>query len=289
MLLLVNTNAMRPLVGPIGLDYVAGAARRAGVATEVADLPLATDREEALRRALAGRSPRLVGLSFRNLDDCFWPSAAWFVPSLAETVRRVRALTDAPIVLGGVGVSILPEAVLEAAGADFAVRGDGEPALPALLAELDGRRRLDRVPGLVWRDGGRVRHNPPAWPRKVSLPAARDAVDNAAYFRLGGQAGVETKRGCGRRCIYCADPLAKGRAARLRPPAEVADEFEALLAQGIDAFHLCDGEFNLPREHALAVCHELARRRLGERVRWYAYLAVLPFDAELAGAMRRAG
>jgi radical SAM superfamily enzyme YgiQ (UPF0313 family) len=53
--------------------------------------------------------------------------------------------------------------------------------------------------------------------------------------------------------------------------------------------HTCDAEFNVPRHHALAVCAELIRRSLGEKVRWYAYLAVMPFDAELAAAMRRAG
>jgi hypothetical protein len=32
-------------------------------------------------------------------------------------------------------------------------------------------------------------------------------VDNAAYFRLGGQMGLETKRGCPSRCVFCADVL----------------------------------------------------------------------------------
>jgi len=53
--------------------------------------------------------------------------------------------------------------------------------------------------------------------------------------------------------------------------------------------HLCDSEFNIPRAHALAVCEEVIARGLGGRVRWYTYMAVVPFDAELAAAMRRAG
>jgi radical SAM superfamily enzyme YgiQ (UPF0313 family) len=53
--------------------------------------------------------------------------------------------------------------------------------------------------------------------------------------------------------------------------------------------HLCDPEFNLPPHHAEDFCDELIRRGLGRRVRWYAYLAVLPFSAELARRMRRAG
>jgi radical SAM superfamily enzyme YgiQ (UPF0313 family) len=289
MLLLVNTNRMVPPIAPVGLDYLAGAARQAGVQTEIVDLCLAGDSAAALRQALAGRAVDLVGVSFRNLDDCFWPSAAWFVPLLEETVASVRAETDAPVVLGGTGYSIFPERILEVAGADFGVRGDGEQALVMLLSELAGRRNFQRVPGLVWRQDGRVRSNAPAWPEAVSLPVARDAVDNRTYFRLGGQLGLETKRGCDRACVFCVDPLAKGTALRVRRPAEVADEVESLLRQGADVLHLCDSEFNIPRTHALAVCRELVRRRLGGRVRWYTYMAATPFDAELASAMRRAG
>ncbi|MBU1692697.1 MAG: radical SAM protein, partial [Verrucomicrobia bacterium] len=90
-------------------------------------------------------------------------------------------------------------------------------------------------------------------------------------------------------CDFCADPIAKGTRARLRPPADTADEAEALLRQGVDVLHLCDGEFNVPVEHARAVCEEWIRRGLGERLRWYAYLAAAPFDDALASAMKKAG
>lgn len=281
---------MVPPIGPVGLDYVAGALRAAGLEADVCDLNLAEGPDAALESHFSKHEPRLVGLTFRNVDDCFWPSAEWFVPDFVETVRRIRDLTDAPIVLGGVGYSIFPRRILEATGADFGICGDGEAALVALARELEtGRRRFDRVPGLLWREDGRVQANAPAWPSPLSLTTARDALDNAAYFRRGGQAGVETKRGCPRTCTYCADPLAKGRTSRLRDPREVADEVESLARQGCDVLHLCDSEFNLPPEHAAAVCDELSRRRLGDRVRWYTYMAVVPFGAALADRMQRAG
>ena len=69
----------------------------------------------------------------------------------------------------------------------------------------------------------------------------------------------------------------------------MADEFQSLLAQGVNVVHLCDSEFNVRGDHARAVCDELIRRQLGDRVRWYAYLAVVPFDADMADRMRRAG
>ena len=100
---------------------------------------------------------------------------------------------------------------------------------------------------------------------------------------------VETKRGCEQQCIYCADPLAKGRKYRLRPPSLVADEIEGLLAQGVDNLHLCDSEFNLPPEHAKDICMAIIEKGLADRIRWYCYCSPIMFDEELAHLMKKAG
>lgn len=289
MLTLVNVNRMLPAIAPVGLEYVAAAARHAGVETQIADLGLADAPEATLDRILAERPPSLVGISMRNVDDCFWPSAAWFLPDLRRWIDRIRHSTAAPICLGGVGFSIFAPEILTQSGADFGLRGDGEAALIALYKQLSGAREFHRVEGLLWRRAHTIEANPPAWPRPWPDACPRDLIDNREYFRRGGQVGVETKRGCDRACAYCADPIAKGAKVRARDPARVADEFESLAAQGVDVLHICDSEFNIPGEHARAVSEELVRRNLGDRVRWYAYLAVVPFDVGLAAVMRRAG
>jgi len=289
MLTLINTNRMVPPIAPIGLDYIAGAARKAGIKTDLVDLCLADEPAKTLQDYFANHSPHLVGISFRNVDDCFWPSAKWFVPDLADTIRTIKNLTDALIVTGGVGFSIFARQIVEYTGADFGIHGDGENATVSLHNELCGSRKFEKIDGLIWRHNGTIRSNKPAWPEPLSLPTKRDAIDNVAYFRKGGQGGIETKRGCNRQCIYCADRLSKGTTLRLRNPREVADEAQSLLNQGIDVLHLCDSEFNIPRHHAYTVCEEFNRRNLGKRLRWYTYMAVTPFDADLAKAMSKAG
>ena len=286
---LINTNRMTPAIGPIGLDYVAGSVRAAGIDVEVLDLCFVEDPVAAIKQYFTAGDCELVGLSFRNVDDCFWSSGEWFVPLLAETVRLIKKVTDAPIVLGGVGFSILAEQIVKYTGADFGIRGDGEISTVALLTELRGKKGFEKVPGLIWRKDGAICSNTPAWLSPIILPTMRDAVDNLTYFNRGGQCGLETKRGCNQQCIYCADPLAKGPKVRVRNPSEVADEVESLLAKGINVLHLCDAEFNIPREHAYAVCEEFNRRSLGERIRWYTYMSVVPFDETLAAAMKQAG
>jgi len=289
MLALVNTNRMAPLIGPIGLDYVAASAQKAGIEVEILDLGLTGEPANAMKEYFCRRDLELVGITLRNADDCFWPSADWFVPGLKEVVETIRTMTEAPIVLGGVGYSIFPKAILEYTNVDFGVCGDGEAAIPPLVHQLRGARRFTDVPGLLWREKDQVRSNPPSWPDPISLGTARDFIDNRSYFKRGGQCGLETKRGCNRKCIYCADPLAKGNKLRLRNPCEVADEVQSLLVQGIDVLHTCDAEFNIPQRHAYAVCEELNARSFGDRIRWYTYMSPSPFDASLAEAMARAG
>jgi len=280
---------MTPLIGPIGLDYIAASADKAGIDVEAVDIGLADQPEKALKDYFSTREPELIGLSFRNADDCFWPSADWFVPGLKDTVDTIRTMTNAPIVIGGVGFSIFAKSIVEYTGADFGVLGDGEPAITELYHQLKAAKSFEDVPGLVWRENENIRSNPPSWPNSISLGTSRNFIDNQSYFKHGGQCGLETKRGCNRPCIYCADPLSKGTMPRLRNTSEVADEVESLLSQGIDVLHLCDSEFNIPRNHAYAVCEEFNRRSLGDKVRWYAYLSPTPFDADLAKAMAQAG
>ncbi len=287
---LVNTNRMQPPIGPIGLDYVAEALHAGGHQVDLLDLCWEADPSAAIERFFRAQSHGAVGVTLRNTDDCGYIRPQSFLPQLAGVVSAIRVCSDAPIVLGGVGFSVMPEQVLSLAGAEFGVWGDGEFALPELVSRRERGEEWRDVPNLIWRDGREWRRNPPDMRPLADLPAmTRRWADNRRYFALGGQAGFETKRGCPGDCVYCADPVAKGRQIRTRPPKAVAGELERLLEQGIDHLHTCDAEFNIPAWHAFDVCGELKQRRLGQKLRWYAYCAPAPFSPELARAMREAG
>ena len=290
--LLVNSNLMRPPVAPIGLDYIAGHLDALGHAVDVLDLCFEEDWEAAVKTRLSrGPEPHVVGVTLRNTDDCYCASRQSFLAEIAQLAHVLEgAAGNATRVLGGVGFSIMPHAVLAQFPGWFGIVGDGEIALAALATAVERGDGLDSIPGLVRGPAGDERRAiSPAHSALPGTAAPRSFIDNARYFREGGQGGFETKRGCAGRCIYCADPVAKGRTYRVRSPALVADEVESLLAQGVDCLHTCDSEFNLPPDHALAVCQEFIRRGLGERVRWYAYCSPGAMTAELAQAMRRAG
>ena len=289
-IVLINSNRMQPPIAPIGLDYVGQALARHGFAVDLLDLCFASDWRAEIETYFRGHRPLAVGISIRNTDDAYFASQDFFLPGIGEIIAYVKERTDAPVVLGGVGYSLAPEEILRYCGGDYGIRGEGEVAFPMLLERVSEGTDVEDVPGAVFRVDGEVRSTPPTCADLGDLSAqTRQLVDNPRYFSGGGQAGFETRRGCDRACIYCADPVAKGHSVRTRPAAYVADEIEALFSQGVNCLHTCDCEFNLPETHALHVCEEMVRRGLREKVRWYAYASPKPFSRELAALMKRAG
>jgi len=287
---LINTNQVKPAVAPIGLDYIGEVLSQGSHQVDVLDLCWSEDPLADVAAFFRSRSADLVGVTLRNSDDCDFGTRKSFVAPLAELVSTLRAQTDARVVLGGAGFSVMPEAVLEHTGADAGVWGDGELAFPQLAQRVADGQAWDSISNLVWRDGETWRRNTPLFPSLERLPPmTRRFVDSPRYHQQGEPVGVETKRGCPCECIYCADPLAKGSLLRPRAPKAVADELEALLNQGVDGFQTCDSEFNQPEWHATQVCEEIIGRGLGDRFHWQAMCTPMPFSAHLAGLMRRAG
>jgi len=289
-ILLVNPNQMKPPVAPIALDYLASALKDAGYRVDLLDLCFSSDPFVDIQRYFASNSASIVAITLRNTDDTTFVTRDFFLPRIKKLAECLRECTDAPIVIGGSGFSVAPEAILEFCGLDLGVWGEGEYTLPLLADRITKGEDYRNVPGVVYRGKKGFHRNSPMYIDLAKMPMPRrDTVDNKRYYIEGGMGGVETKRGCPKKCIYCADPLGKGSKLRMRSPSSVADEIESLLYIGIEHIHICDSEFNYPYEHARSICREIIDRGLGSRLRWYAYCSPAPFDEELANLFLKAG
>lgn len=288
--LLVNSNQVKPPVAPIALDYLACALKQHEFQVDLLDLCFADDALEAINDYFAEHAPLLVGVSVRNTEETLFPSLDSFIPRLKQITDAVKGRSSAPIVLGGAGFSVMPEAILDYCQIGLGIWGEGEYSLPLLAFQIAANQDYHNVPGLIFRNTNGFRRNRPMY---ISLGQTcicdRRTVDNARYFAEGGMGAVESKRGCNQDCVYCADPVCKGNKLRLRSPESVVDEIEQLLGMGIDHFHFCDSEFNLPIIHAQEVCRAITKRKLGGRVRWYAYASPTPFSTEMATLFLRSG
>ncbi len=266
--LLVNTNMeTKPYpVPPLGLCLVA--ASLAG-SYDVMVYDPATDRGAALPGVVEGFRPDYVGVSIRNIDDMNVLNPT----SYAETVRDtfltpLSGLTGAPLILGGSAFSIFPEHFMSYFNADYGIFGEGESAFPMLLECLERNGDPGTVPGVRAR-GAAGGAGQGGYIDLSGLPFSEiDRKIDYAPYRARGSYPVQTKRGCSHRCLYCTYNCIEGYRYRVRPPAMVADEIEQAAARlGEVTFEFVDSTFNDPAGHAEGICGEIARRKLGVRLR----------------------
>jgi radical SAM superfamily enzyme YgiQ (UPF0313 family) len=288
-IVLVNPNPMNPPVTPVALDYLGSSCRNAGIDVDLVDCSAEPDWRKKLPGVLTEK-PLLVGVTVRNIDDSYFASRDFSLLRILPVLNEIKRLTDSPVCLGGVGFSIFPSETLEFCDVRYGICGGGEESIIKLVTALKGKLELEKVPGLVWKKNGVYRKNAvlPVSLETIDL-ASRSLVDNTYYFENGGQVGFETKRGCSLNCVYCPEPVIRGREVSLRDPSNVVAELTNLYNRGIHVFHTCDSEFNCPCSHAVQVSEAIIESGLGDKIKWYAYCSPANFTDELAAVMRRAG
>jgi radical SAM superfamily enzyme YgiQ (UPF0313 family) len=273
-------------VFPLGVAYLDAALRRTGHDCLCLD---ALNHAPGFREQVRNFRPDLVGISLRNIDDVLIRKQETFFADLNPLIAELRAATRSPVVLGGSGFSIFPRQLYELSGADFGVVGEGEAALPALVAAIESGADFSHIPGLVFRAHGRTIVNPPS-PNSVSqtlLTSDWSTVLAAPYLEASGTLNVQTQRGCAFRCCYCTYPVIEGRHHRRRAGEMVAQEFEQLQRLGAKYAFVVDSVFNSSAAHVTEICEALLRRKI--KMPWGCFLRPQGLTRDLMHLMARAG
>ena len=293
---------------PFGMACVAESARRAGHEVRILDLMGAADASEGIRDTIAQWRPEAIGISLRNIDDQNMRSPQLFLAEANAVIGQVKSLSSAPIILGGAGYSIFPEAILERSLADMGIWGEGEKAFSLLLQRLEGRQSLAGVPGLFVRTRGVQGERTFVTDLdELPLPDADllGAAAETSGARLRGEAPqampvegalspinsptlpVQTRRGCPLGCAYCSTASIEGEAIRCRSPKEVVGWIAPWAERHVHQLYFVDNTFNLPAPYAKDLCRALAAAPF--RVSWRAIVYPSPLEEDLAALMAEAG
>jgi len=291
LLISANTEKIPDPVYPIGPAAIGAAARGAGHEVAAIDLCFAEDRRTLVTDAIRDFAPDVVGVSLRNLDNSAYPENSSYIDDYHALMSWVRDTSDAPVVLGGAGFTVMPTTILEELHADFGVVGEGELAFPWLLAKIE-RGEEPQGDGVFTceRANGGVLISAKTRLKGLDSVATpdRDLFDAKRYYERGGCLNVQTKRGCCFDCVFCSYPLIEGTKVRVRSAERVVDEIEAMRAElGVRHVFFVDNIFNFPLPHAKRVCEEIITRGLD--VEWSGYLNPKFVDEELVRLMARSG
>lgn len=293
---------------PVGLAYLASVLRQKGHQASILDvdvshvthgLELAKEREQLERYLRIVNAPdHAVWLEVRQALEEFQPQVVGITamtPKLAAAFR-VAAITkdwkrDCWVVLGGPHPTVQPEETLQWEPVDFVVKGEGETAFLQLVDALGQgpSGNWQTIPGLSWRQDGKVHHGPAGAPigDLDSLPhPARDLLRHQQNYTTEDLGMVMSSRGCPYSCSYCSEIW--GKRVRNRSVDNVMEELQELaLRYRVRQISFKDDTFTTDRRRVSELCRAIISS--GLKVNWDCTTRVNLLNGELLGMMVEAG
>jgi len=277
---------------PLGLAYLAGAAREAGhdVVIYDADAPektsdinftedyvrmnhyisqLQEDKDPAwdeLERVITEYGPDVIGISAMTTK----------VASAYKTADHVKKIAPSlPVVMGGAHPTARAEEVLGYGSIDYVVRDEGERSFNDLLRLLSDANNnkpssdgLSNISNLSYLANGKVRHNDsaPFIKELETIPfPARSSLLHIDKYSSEDLGVILTSRGCPFRCSYCYHPW-RGR-VNFRSAQNVVDEMLLMYHDhNVRHFAIKDDSFTARRSHVEALCDAIDKEKL--KISW---------------------
>jgi radical SAM superfamily enzyme YgiQ (UPF0313 family) len=271
----------------LSLCDLATVAQRKGYEVYVLDnIRRFPSRLEQLKTVLR-EEPKAVGISTTFLLTA--PLVRHYVATVKELAPRSK------IILGGPSIRKFKD--LHGI-ADFAVFGDGEEALLAILEACHGRRKPETVPNCAYTaEDGTVNYGlggapscrlgktgKPYKASKVKIPIPDWRLVNRSLMQV---LPIEFSRGCQKNCFYCS----YDRGKTIRDLSEIREELTTNAELGIRRYRISDSNFtDGPPEYAHYpgdICKLMLELNIG--LEWSCYARVDDMTDELAELMHRAG
>lgn len=280
------------LKDPIALEYIAGYLEKYGYETDIFLLALNQD-EEILDRIIGDKSNILSVLI--SLHSSF------LLPKTLELCKRIKNVTNLPIIVGDYHPSGDPNVVLNE-NVDYAVLGEGEKTATILLDAIKHDKPVEGIKGVAYHKEGkdlvinsrrnRLSFSKLPWPKRYQKILQYCDPGPLSYPPFGTVAQISFSRGCPYSCKFCASPAVWDGKISFRQPIDVVREVEKLVTEyDVNILFFCDLSFNANLKKAKTLCVKLTELRdsLPRKFYWHAMCNISRFDKELAKLMRRSG
>jgi radical SAM superfamily enzyme YgiQ (UPF0313 family) len=279
---------------PIGVLSLAAVLERHGVSSQIVDLNRlyyaylrAPDDPSAKPDFCSYVARELQSVPFDVLGFSSICSSFPLTIRIAREMKRIRP--EVPIMFGGPQASVVDVATMEAYPfVDFVVRGEAEESLPALIEAITAGAPPDGVPGVTYRQGGKLVRAPNA-------PIIRDLDDlPLPAFHLYPElkdchyVPLELGRGCPFACTFCSTNDFFRRRYRLKSPARIIEQMRIVRdTYDITTFDLIHDMFTVDRKRVIAFCEAVIGT--GEQFYWNCSARTDCIDDEMIALMARAG
>ena len=183
----------------------------------------------------------------------------------AKEHARVAKEHGLPVIVRGIHISCVPQSLSE--DMDIGCIGEGEETFSELMSAYLARNAfcpedLRDIPGLIYRDGGKLVRTPDRLPS--------DSLDKLPHPKraLGGYQTHDymfTTRGCPYRCAFCSSSR-YWRKVRSATPEYVIEEVNELVANGVKTISFYDDLFIADKKRLARIADLIIENGLHKRV-----------------------
>jgi radical SAM superfamily enzyme YgiQ (UPF0313 family) len=272
---------------PLGVGYLGVVLEKAGFEVKIIDAP---PLEWGIKEIVAEAKiflPDFIGLSVSTVDFDKAIKLAW-------ALKKSRSV---PVIIGGPHVTAVPEEVMDFSCFDIGVIGEGEETIVELIQALVEKGNLEKVAGVVFRQGRKIVKTKPRgfikdldklpFPARHLMPPLFSYHPTPATYKKFPVGTVITSRGCPYQCTFCFRGVF-GNQLRFRSPESVVAEMEVLISQfGAKEIRLWDDTFNVNPERVKAICQLIIKR--GLKFPWTCLGRVDRVDHQMLKLMKKAG
>jgi len=172
-----------------------------------------------------------------------------------EASQLVKNQSVVPVIWGGVHSTLFSKQTLEHPFIDIIVRGEGEETFYELIKRLEGKKALDGLKGVWYKQNGRTVENPDrSFIDLNQAPQTPYHLVNLTHYlhRFFGEKKVieiESSRGCPFACAFCYNAVYSKRTWRALRAEKVLEKMKGLMDYpSCRAFHFIDDSFFVSRE-----------------------------------------
>ncbi|HOC92276.1 MAG TPA: radical SAM protein [bacterium] len=270
------------LFPPLSLAWVAAIAKQAGHEVILVDARTIGLSKEQTLEILKDFQPDILG--FMMTTYMFRETLDW--------ARVLKNNLKIPVLAGGYNLRVYPRESLMNDVVDYGCYYQAIRMIPDFLAQLEGNRDFDIVPGLIYKKGHDIVVNPPH-PNEEDFDAypnpARELLPNELYAEFPTERKnftvMVTSLGCPKQCSFCE---ARGTKYAARKPETVVNEIEECYYKySIREIDIFDYEFCISNERVKNICEGIINRNLD--ITWACRARIDSVNEDLLEIMHRAG